>query len=129
MFSAARLAISLKIASRATACAVRVSSNPARLPAWTALAFGDGLGQIKYRSSERCVCNKAHRARHLFRKLVKLPAHPTGAKRMSRLIKLSTPKGKPASLPKRAALTKAQAEHKAWLKARGIKVTKNTLRT
>jgi hypothetical protein len=48
---------------------------------------------------------------------------------MSRVIKMSTPKGKPASLPKTAALTKAQAEHKAWLKARGIKVTKNTLRT
>jgi hypothetical protein len=41
----------------------------------------------------------------------------------------STPKGRPTSLPKTAALTKAQAEHKAWLKARGIKVTKNTLRT
>jgi hypothetical protein len=48
---------------------------------------------------------------------------------MSRLIKMSTPKGKSVSLPKTAALTKAQAEHKAWLKARGIKVTKNTLRT
>jgi hypothetical protein len=48
---------------------------------------------------------------------------------MSRVIKLSTPKGKPANLPKTAALNKAQAQHKAWLKARGIKVTKNTLRT
>jgi hypothetical protein len=28
-----------------------------------------------------------------------------------------------------AALTKAQAEHKAWLKKHGIKMTKNTLRT
>jgi hypothetical protein len=35
---------------------------------------------------------------------------------------------KQVSLPKTAALTKAQAEHKAWLKAHGIKVTKNTLR-
>jgi hypothetical protein len=48
---------------------------------------------------------------------------------MSRVIKMSTPKGKPTSLPKTAALTKAQAEYKAWLKAHGIKVTKNTLRT
>jgi hypothetical protein len=48
---------------------------------------------------------------------------------MSRVIKMSTPKHKPASLPKTVALTKAQAEHKAWLKAHGIKVTKNTLRT
>ena len=48
---------------------------------------------------------------------------------MSRVIKMSTPRGKPATLPKTAALTKAQAKHKAWLKARGIKVTKNTLRT
>jgi hypothetical protein len=48
---------------------------------------------------------------------------------MSRVIKMSTPKHKPASLPKTAALTRAQAEHKAWLKAHGIKVTKNTLRT
>ncbi len=48
---------------------------------------------------------------------------------MSRVIKMSTPKRKPTSLPKTATLTKAQAEHKAWLKARGIKVTKNTLRT
>ena len=48
---------------------------------------------------------------------------------MSRVIKLFTPTKKPASLPKTAALTKAQEEHKAWLKAHGIKVTKNTLRT
>jgi hypothetical protein len=47
---------------------------------------------------------------------------------MSRVIKMSTPKGKPASLPKTAALTRAQAEHKAWLKARGIKVTKEMRR-
>jgi hypothetical protein len=48
---------------------------------------------------------------------------------MSRVIKLFTPKPKHANLPKTAALTKAQAEHKAWLKARGIKVTKNAFRT
>jgi hypothetical protein len=42
---------------------------------------------------------------------------------------MSTPKGKATGLPKTAALTKAQIEHKAWLKAHGIKVTKNTLRT
>jgi hypothetical protein len=48
---------------------------------------------------------------------------------MSRVIRMSTPKGKPASLPKTAALTKAQAEHKAWLQKHGIKPTKNTLRT
>jgi hypothetical protein len=48
---------------------------------------------------------------------------------MSRVIKMSTPKPKPVSLPKTAALTNAQAKHKAWLKAHGIKVTKNTLRT
>jgi hypothetical protein len=48
---------------------------------------------------------------------------------MSRLIKLSTPKNKQTSLPKTAALTKAQTEHKAWLKKQGIKLTKNTLRT
>ena len=48
---------------------------------------------------------------------------------MSRVIKLFTPKPKQDSLPKTAALTKAQTEHKAWLKAHGIKVTKNTLRT
>jgi hypothetical protein len=48
---------------------------------------------------------------------------------MSRVIKLYTPKHKNTSLPKTAALTKAQTEHKAWLKAHGIKVTKNTLKT
>jgi hypothetical protein len=48
---------------------------------------------------------------------------------MAHVIKMSTPKRKPTSLPKTAALTKAQAEHKAWLKQHGIKVTKNTLRT
>ena len=48
---------------------------------------------------------------------------------MSRVIKMFTPKYKQTELPKTAALTKAQAEHKAWLKAHGIKVTKNTLRT
>jgi hypothetical protein len=48
---------------------------------------------------------------------------------MSRVIKMSTPKLKPISLPKTAALAKARAEHKAWLKAHGIKVTKNTIRT
>ena len=48
---------------------------------------------------------------------------------MSRLIKLSTPKPSHVKLSKTAALTRAQAEHKAWLKAHGIKVTKNTLRT
>jgi hypothetical protein len=48
---------------------------------------------------------------------------------MTRIINMSTPKGKPASLPKTAALSKAQAEHKAWLKKHGIKETKNTLRT
>jgi hypothetical protein len=48
---------------------------------------------------------------------------------MTRVIKLSTPKPGKAKLPKTAALAKAQAEHKAWLKAHGIKVTKNTLRT
>ena len=48
---------------------------------------------------------------------------------MSRVIKMYTPKPKQVSLPKTAALTMAQAEHRAWLKAHGIKVTKNTLRT
>ncbi len=48
---------------------------------------------------------------------------------MSRVIKLHTPKNKQVSLPKTAALTKAQAEHKAWLKAHGVKLTKNTLKT
>jgi hypothetical protein len=61
--------------------------------------------------------------------LVKFASAPAGAKRMSRVIKMFTPKPKQVSLPKTAALTKAQAEHKAWLKAHGIKVTKNTLRT
>jgi hypothetical protein len=56
-------------------------------------------------------------------------ADATGAGSMSRVIKLYTPKHKQTELPKTAALTKAQAEHKAWLKAHGIKVTKNTLRT
>ena len=48
---------------------------------------------------------------------------------MSRVIKLYTPKATQTSLPKTAALTKAQAEHTAWLKAHGIKVTQNTLKT
>jgi hypothetical protein len=48
---------------------------------------------------------------------------------MARVIKLYTPKNKQVRLPKTAALTKAQLEHKAWLKAHGVKVTKNTLRT
>ncbi|MEJ0016135.1 MAG: hypothetical protein WDN25_06145 [Acetobacteraceae bacterium] len=48
---------------------------------------------------------------------------------MPGVIKMSIPKSKLVSLPKTAALTKAQAEHKAWLKARGIKVSKNALRT
>jgi hypothetical protein len=48
---------------------------------------------------------------------------------MSRVIKMSTPKRKPASLPKTATLAKAQAERTAWLKAHGIKPTKKTLRT
>jgi hypothetical protein len=69
------------------------------------------------------------RARRAAPKLVNLSAYPVGAKRMSRVIKMSTPKRKPVGLPKTAALTKAQAEHKAWLKKHGIKVTKNTLRT
>ena len=47
---------------------------------------------------------------------------------MTRVIKLSIPKNK-QNLPKTAALTKAQTEHKAWLKKQGIKLTKNTLRT
>jgi hypothetical protein len=57
-----------------------------------------------------------------------LPAD-RGAKRMSRVIKMATPQRKPVSLPKTEALTKAQAEHKKWLKAHGIKITKNTLRS
>ena len=48
---------------------------------------------------------------------------------MSRTIKMSLPKPKNLSLPKTAALTKAQEEHKRRLKAHGIKVTKNTLKT
>jgi hypothetical protein len=52
-----------------------------------------------------------------------------GAEPMSRVIKLYTPKNKQVRLPKTASLTKAQLEHKAWLKAHGVKVTKNTLRT
>jgi len=48
---------------------------------------------------------------------------------MSRVIKLYTPKNKNIDLPKTAALTTAQAEHKAWLKAHGVKLTKNTLKT
>ncbi len=48
---------------------------------------------------------------------------------MSRMIKMSLPKTKQVSLPKTAALTKAQEEHKKWLKAHGIKVTKNSLKT
>jgi len=48
---------------------------------------------------------------------------------MSRIIKMYTPKGKPSGPPKTAALTKAQAAHKGWLKKHGIKVTQNTLRT
>jgi hypothetical protein len=68
------------------------------------------------------------RARHPRQNLV-MHVSDAAELRMSRVIKMSTPKGQPASLPKTAALTKAQAEHKAWLKARGIKVSKNTLRT
>lgn len=63
------------------------------------------------------------------REWVRLPTHPDGAGPMSRVIKLYTPKQKNVSLPKTAALTKAQVEHKAWLKAHGIKVTKNSLKT
>jgi hypothetical protein len=48
---------------------------------------------------------------------------------MSRVIKMFIPKPKDVNLPKTGSLTKAQAEHKAWLKAHGIKMTKNTLRT
>jgi hypothetical protein len=57
------------------------------------------------------------------------PAQLVGAKRMAHVIKMSTQNRKPTNLPKTAALTKAQAEHKTWLKEHGIKVTKNTLRT
>jgi hypothetical protein len=57
--------------------------------------------------------------------------HQAGAEPMSRVIKMSTPKTKPDSLPKTAALTKAQAEHKAWLKSRscGISMTQFGART
>ena len=48
---------------------------------------------------------------------------------MSRMLKMSIPKAKDVKLPKTAALTKAREEHKKWLKAQGIKLTKNTLRT
>jgi hypothetical protein len=48
---------------------------------------------------------------------------------MSRLIKLSLPKNKKTEAPKTASLVKARAEHKAWLKAHGIKITSNTLRS
>ena len=48
---------------------------------------------------------------------------------MSRMIKMSMPKSKKSTGPKTAALAKAQAEHKAWLKAHGIKVTGNALKT
>jgi hypothetical protein len=57
------------------------------------------------------------------------PVRHAGARPMTRVIKLYTPKHKQTRLPKTAALTKAQLEHKAWLKAHGVKVTKNTLRT
>jgi hypothetical protein len=52
-----------------------------------------------------------------------------GAEIMSRVINLHTPTKKPKPLPKTAALTKAQAEHKAWLKKHGVKLTKNAFRT
>jgi hypothetical protein len=60
---------------------------------------------------------------------VNLVSASAGAKRMSPVIKMSTPKRKQASPPKTAALTKAQAEHRPRLKPHGIKVTKNTLRS
>jgi hypothetical protein len=60
---------------------------------------------------------------------VKPASASAGAKRMTRVIKMSKPRCKQASLPKTAALTKTQAEHRPWLKAHGIKVKKNTLRT
>ena len=59
--------------------------------------------------------------------IVRMPH--AGAKDMSRVIKLYTPTKKETPLPKTAALTKAQAEHKAWLKKHGVKLTKNALRT
>ena len=68
-------------------------------------------------------------ARHPLQISVKPTGGSAGIKQMSRVIKMSTPKRKPVSLPKTAALTKAQADHKKWLKAHGIKATKNTLRT
>jgi hypothetical protein len=68
-------------------------------------------------------------ARHPLQISVKPTSGSTGANHMSRVIKMSTPKRKPASLPKTAALTKAQADHRKWLKAHGIKATKNSLRT
>jgi hypothetical protein len=43
---------------------------------------------------------------------------------MARLIKMSTPKTQAGQLGKTAALTKARAEHKKWLKAHRIKVTR-----
>ena len=67
--------------------------------------------------------------RHPLQISVKTYRRMAGIKQMSRVIKMSTPKRKPVSLPQTAALTKAQAEHKTWLKAHGIKATKNTLRT
>jgi hypothetical protein len=48
---------------------------------------------------------------------------------MSRIIKMSLPTTKKTEAPKTAALTKAQAEHVKWLKAHGIKITRNTLRS
>jgi hypothetical protein len=48
---------------------------------------------------------------------------------MSRIIKMSLPTAKKTDAPKTAALTKAQAEHVKWLKAHGIKITRNTLRS
>jgi hypothetical protein len=48
---------------------------------------------------------------------------------MSRIIKMSLPTAKKVDAPKTAALTKAQAEHVKWLKAHGIKITRNTLRS
>lgn len=48
---------------------------------------------------------------------------------MSRLIKMSLPKPKKSTTPKTAALAKAQAEHTKWLKAHGVKVTPNSLKS
>jgi hypothetical protein len=51
-------------------------------------------------------------------------ANPSGGRQANASRnQMSTPKDKPASLPKTAALTKAQAKHKAWLTAHGIKPT------